>query len=77
MIENISPATWNTRAPVTQIKKIDMGNCYMILMSGIQPPANESKVVVTDDIAEQTRLVFDEIKESLSLAGGGRIHWIM
>ena len=69
MIENISPPDWNTRAPVTQVKKIDLGNCHMIFVSGIQPPAGPNKVVVTDDVAEQTTLVFEEIKRSLDLAG--------
>ncbi|MCL2331770.1 MAG: Rid family hydrolase [Proteobacteria bacterium] len=68
-IENLSPADWNPRAPVTQVKKIDLGHCYMILVSGIQPPADNSKVVVTDDVAEQTKMVFEEIQKSLGLAG--------
>ncbi|MCL2438917.1 MAG: RidA family protein [Alphaproteobacteria bacterium] len=69
MIENLSPAGWNTRAPITQAKKIDLGNCYMILVSGIQTPAGPDKVVYTSDVAEQTRQVYEEIKQSLELAG--------
>ncbi|MDR1206917.1 MAG: RidA family protein [Rickettsiales bacterium] len=69
MIENILPPDWNTRAPVTQVKKIDLGNCYIIFISGIQPTAGPNKVVLTNDIAEQTKSVFEEIKSSLTLAG--------
>ncbi len=53
----------------TQAKKIDIGNCYLIFVSGIQPPVNENKIVTTDDIAEQTKMVFEEIQKSLDFAG--------
>ena len=69
MIENFTPADWNTRSPYTQVKRIDLGNCYMLFVSGTQPAADADKVVLTDDVAEQTRLVFEEISRSLSLAG--------
>lgn len=54
----------------TPAKKIDLGNYYMIYVSGIQAPAKEdSKEVITDDIAEQTKLVFEDIKSILEQAG--------
>jgi len=69
MIEDFTPGNNSTRARFPAAKKIDLGNCYLIFVSGIQPPAGEDKVVITDDVAEQTRLVFEEIQKSLNLAG--------
>jgi enamine deaminase RidA (YjgF/YER057c/UK114 family) len=41
----------------------------MIYASGVQAPKNDNHCVVTDDIAEQTKLVFEEIKRLLEPAG--------
>lgn len=69
MIESFTPASQKTRSPFSQVKKVDMGNCYLIFVSGTQPPADENKVVLTEDIAEQTRQVFEHIEQSLAMAG--------
>ena len=46
-----------------------MGNFYMIYVSGVQAPKNDDNSVVTDDIEEQTKLVFEDISKILGLAG--------
>ena len=68
-IENIVPTDLKTRGAYTPCKKIDMGNYYMIYVSGVQAPQNDNHEVITDDIAEQTKLVFEDISKILKLAG--------
>ena len=69
-IENIVPTDYKTRGAYTPCKKIDMGDYYMIYVSGVQAPKKEgSNEVITDDVAEQTKLVFEDINKILKLAG--------
>ena len=68
-IENITLDGYKTRGGYTPAKKIDMGDFYLIFVSGFQAPKNENHEVVTDDIAEQTELVFKEIDKTLKQAG--------
>jgi reactive intermediate/imine deaminase len=65
-IESIVPKEYKTRGSYSPAKKIDLGNYYLIFVSGIQAPQDESHKVVTDDIAEQTKLVFEDIKKILN-----------
>lgn len=46
-----------------------MSDSYLIFVSGVQAPAGEINEVVTDDIGEQTKLVFEEIGSILKEAG--------
>jgi len=50
-------------------KKIDTDNFYQINVSGVQAPKDDGHKVVTDDIEEQTKLVFEDIKIILKQAG--------
>lgn len=68
-IENIAPEDYAIRGSYTPVKKIDMGDYYMIYVSGVQAPKDEHHRVKTDDIEEQTTLVFETIAKLLSLAG--------
>ena len=69
-IKNIEPSGHEKIGVYTPAKKIDLGNCYLIFVSGIQAPAKAgTKEVATDDIAEQTRLVFEDINNILKEAG--------
>ncbi|OGO89335.1 MAG: hypothetical protein A2Y24_04235 [Clostridiales bacterium GWE2_32_10] len=69
-IENIIPEDYKTRGAYSPAKKIDMGDYYMIYVSGVQAPKkDDSHQVVTDDIAEQTKLVFEDINKILNQAG--------
>lgn len=68
-IENIKPEGYVMKGVYTPCKKIDMGSCYMIYVSGVQAPKKDDNSVVTDDIAEQTKLVFEDINKILNLAG--------
>ena len=70
MIENLYPEWYEKgkRGVYTPVKKIDMGNFYLVLVSGIQAPKNENHVVVTDDVEEQTEMVFEEISKLLQTA---------
>lgn len=70
MIENIYPEDWQqTRGFYSPAKKIDLGNSYMIYVSGQQVDKNENNEAVTDDIEEQTELVFQAIERTLKSAG--------
>ena len=69
MIENIYPEDWQqTRGVYSPAKKIDLGNAYLIYVSGQQVNKNEKNEAVTDDIEEQTELVFRAIEKILRAA---------
>lgn len=67
-IENIKPEGYMMKGVYTPAKKIDLGDSYLIFVSGVQAPAGEMNEVVTEDIAEQTKLVFEEINAILKQA---------
>ena len=68
-IENIMPKGYVMKGVYTPAKKIDLGDSYLIFVSGVQAPAGDKNEVATEDIAEQTRLVFNEINDILKEAG--------
>ena len=68
-IENIKPEGYVMKGVYTPAKKIDLGDSYLIFVSGVQAFKGEFGEVVTEDIAEQTRLVFEEINAILKQAG--------
>ena len=69
MIENIYPEDWKqTRGFYSPAKKIDMGDFYMIYVTGQQIDKNENNEAITDDIEEQTELVFQAIEKILKAA---------
>lgn len=69
MVENIKPEGYVMKGVYTPAKKIDLGSSYLIFVSGVQAPVDEFKKTVTDDVGEQTRLVFEEINDILKCAG--------
>lgn len=62
-IENIKPEGYVMKGVYTPAKKIDLGDSYLIFVSGVQAPKGEFNEVATEDVAEQTKLVFQEISE--------------
>ena len=70
MIEDIYPEDWqNTRGIYSPAKKIDLGTTYLIYVSGQQVAKNEDNEAITDDIQEQTELVFQSLERILKAAG--------
>lgn len=70
MIENVYPKNWQeTRGVFSPAKKIDMGNYFLIYVSGIQADKNEHNEVATNDISKQTENIFHTINEILLSAG--------
>ncbi|MDP3993087.1 MAG: RidA family protein [bacterium] len=67
-IEDITPEDYKTRGSYTPAKKIDLGNYYLIFVSGVQAPKDDDHRVVTDDVEEQTKLVFEDIIKILRQA---------
>jgi len=66
MLENIYPKNWQeTRGIYTPAKKIDLGNCYLLFISGQQAKKNENNEVYTEDIKLQTESVFEQLNEIL------------
>ena len=63
MIENITLEGTNARGFYSPAKKIDLGNSYLIFVSGIQPAKDIT------NINEQTISVFEKIKKILENAG--------
>lgn len=68
-IQDIVPGDYKTRGSYTPAKKVDLGNFYQIYVSGVQAPKNDDHSVVTDDVEEQTKLVFEDISKILGQAG--------
>ena len=68
-IENILLEDYKTRAPYSPAKKIDLGDSYLIFVSGVQAPKDDNHNVITPDVAEQTKLVFEDINKILIQAG--------
>jgi len=68
-IENITLDDYKVRGAFSLAKKIDAGGVFLIFVSGIQPPKSENNNAITSDIAEQTRLVFEDINKILNAAG--------
>jgi 2-iminobutanoate/2-iminopropanoate deaminase len=68
-IEDVILGEYKTRGSYTPAKKIDMGDFYQIYVSGVQAPKDNNHNVVTDDVEEQTRLVFKDINLILEQAG--------
>jgi len=69
MIKNIHPEGWQeTRGIYSPAKKIDLGNVYLIFVSGQQVDKNKDNKAITDDIEEQTELVFQATEKTLKAA---------
>ena len=69
MIEDIYPEDWQeTRGVYSPAKKIDLGSVYLIYVSGQQVPKNENSEAITNDIEEQTELVFKSLERTLRAA---------
>lgn len=73
-IENIYPKNHKSRGNYSPAKKIDLGSYYLILVSGVQAPKDENHKVITDDVEEQTKLVFEDIIKILNQAKAGLDH---
>lgn len=70
MIEDIYPDGWQiTRGVYTPAKKIDLGTCYLIYVSGQQVDKDENNQAITDDVERQTELVFQAIERILKASG--------
>lgn len=67
-IKDIVPEDYKTRGSYSPAKKIDLGSYYLIFVSGVQAPKDDNHRVVTDDIEEQTKLVFADIINILEQA---------
>jgi 2-iminobutanoate/2-iminopropanoate deaminase len=68
LITNIFLEDYKTRNDYALAKKIDMGDCYMIFVSGVQAPKDENHRVITNNIEEQTKLVYEDIAKILTKA---------
>ena len=70
MIENIYPKNWQeTRGVFSPAKKIDLGNAYLIFVSGQQVSKGENGEAITGDIEEQAEIVFKLLEETLHASG--------
>jgi enamine deaminase RidA (YjgF/YER057c/UK114 family) len=69
MIEDIYPEDWQeARGTYSPAKKIDLGSTYLIYVSGQQVDKNEKNEAITDDIEDQTELVFQALERTLKAA---------
>jgi Putative translation initiation inhibitor, yjgF family len=69
-IEDIWPeGHQGTRGIFSPAKKIDLGNCYLLFVSGQQATKNENNEVFSSDIEKQTEDVFEQIDVVLKASG--------
>lgn len=68
-VQDIVPADYKTRGSYSPAKKIDLGSFYLIYVSGVQAPKDDTHRVITDDVEEQTGLIFEDIAKLLQEAG--------
>ena len=69
-IEDIWPKDWQkTRGIYSPAKKIDLGNSYLIFVSGQQARKNDQNEVLSLDVETQTEEVFVQIESILKEAG--------
>lgn len=68
-VENIIPSDYKMVGFYTPAKKIDLGDSYLIFVSGVQAPLGEDNKIISEDIGTQTKLVFEEINKLLNEAG--------
>lgn len=65
-----SPNSQKARGVFSPAKKIDLGTCHLILVSGQQPPKDpNTHAVPSDDIEWQTESTFESIAQILKSAG--------
>lgn len=70
MIKKIYPKDWQqTRGVYSPAIKIDLGSAHLIYVSGQQVDKNENNEAITNNIEEQTELVFQAIEKILKSAG--------
>jgi 2-iminobutanoate/2-iminopropanoate deaminase len=69
MIENIYPEDWEqTTGIYSPAKKIDLGDFYLIYVSGQQVGKDKDNNVLTDDVEEQTEYIFKALEKILQAA---------
>ena len=69
MIENIYHEDWQqTRGVYSPAVRIDLGSVYLIYVSGQQVDKNENNEAITNNVEEQTELVFQSIEKILKSA---------
>lgn len=70
LVKMINPSTLNAPKGYSQMAKIDLGNCTMLIISGQVALDQQANLVGKDDMAKQTEQVFLNIKNCVSDAGG-------
>jgi len=69
-IENIYPENnQKARGTYSPAKKIDIGNCYLIFVSGRQARKNSNHEIIAEDVEVQAEEVFENIETILNAAG--------
>jgi len=69
-IEDIYPENnQKARGIYTPAKKIDMGECYLIFVSGRQAKKDSDHKIISGDIETQTEEIFENIESILNTAG--------
>jgi 2-iminobutanoate/2-iminopropanoate deaminase len=68
MKTRLNPPNANTMAAYSQGMKIDLGNSYMVLLSGQIALDASGNAVAPNDIEKQTRYIFESIKTVLAQA---------
>ena len=68
LVSDVVLPDYKTRGTYSPAKKIDMGNSYLVFVSGVQAPKDDTHRVITEDIEKQTKLVFEDIIKILGHA---------
>jgi enamine deaminase RidA (YjgF/YER057c/UK114 family) len=71
-----NPAFLNTPRGYSHVAKIDMGNAWMIIISGQVPLDRDGNLVGKGDFAAQTEFVYARLLEIVQYYGGNKDHII-
>jgi enamine deaminase RidA (YjgF/YER057c/UK114 family) len=71
-----NPAFLNAPRGYSHVARIDMGNAWMIVISGQVPIDKEGNLVGKDDFAAQTEFVYARIIDIIKHYGGNKDHLV-
>ena len=70
LVQDVWSSEWQeTRGVYSPAKKVDLGNCWLVFVSGVQPEKDSSHNVVLSDVESQVENVFAQIEKILQASG--------
>lgn len=73
-VQLINPANLVTPAGYAHAARVDLGNCYMVMISGQIAVDSKGRTMGKDSFAVQATVVFNNIRAIVEAAGGNMNH---